>query len=643
MDRSVAPGDDFFAYANGAWVKATPIPADKSYYGIWAVRHDQARQEMLKLIQESASNPAASKISDYYTTFMDESAIEAKGAEPLRPLMKTIADIGDRRSLARVIGSRLRADVDALNATNFYTDNLFGIWITQGLTDPTHIYPYVLQGGLGLPDRDYYVSEKPDMVALRKAYLAYVEAMLRLGGFADAPARAGRVFALETAMAKAHGTREESENVHTPVTWTPADLMRQAPGLDWAQLLDAAGLKEAPVFIVWHPKAVAGLSALAASQPIDAWKEWLAFHTIDDAAPFLSKAFVEARFQFRSKTLSGIPEQRPRSQRAIDYTSDAMGELLGKVYAERYFPAASKERVQAMVASIIKAFDKRLDGLTWMSPATREKAKQKLVTLKVGVGYPDRWRDYSGLEIAKGDALGNQQRSSLFVYRNKLSKLGKSPDQGEWCTTPQTVNSYNLPLQNALNFPAAIIQPPWFDPKADNAYNYGAIGALIGHEVSHSFDNQGAEFDAQGRLTKWWTEADYDHFRAAGEALAKQYDGYRPFADLSVKGHQTLGEDIADVAGLLAAYEAYRASLGGKADAVKDGFTGDQRFFISFGQSWRAKYREAELRRIVATDEHAPEEYRADTVRNLDAWYDAFKPVVGQKLYLSPEQRIRVW
>jgi len=643
MDRSVAHGDDFFAYANGAWVKATPIPADKSYYGIWAVRHDQARQEMLKLIQESASNPAASKISDYYTTFMDESAIEAKGAEPLRPLMKTIADIGDRRSLARVIGSRLRADVDALNATNFYTDNLFGIWITQGLTDPTHIYPYVLQGGLGLPDRDYYVSEKPDMVALRKAYLAYVEAMLRLGGFADAPARAGRVFALETAMAKAHGTREESENVHTPVTWTPADLMRQAPGLDWAQLLDAAGLKEAPVFIVWHPKAVAGLSALAASQPIDAWKEWLAFHTIDDAAPFLSKAFVEARFQFRSKTLSGIPEQRPRSQRAIDYTSDAMGELLGKVYAERYFPAASKERVQAMVASIIKAFDKRLDGLTWMSPATREKAKQKLVTLKVGVGYPDRWRDYSGLEIAKGDALGNQQRSSLFEYRNQLSKLGKSPDQGEWCTTPQTVNSYNLPLQNALNFPAAIIQPPWFDPKADNAYNYGAIGALIGHEVSHSFDNQGAEFDAQGRLTKWWTEADYDHFRAAGEALAKQYDGYRPFADLSVNGHQTLGEDIADVAGLLAAYEAYRASLGGKADAVKDGFTGDQRFFISFGQSWRAKYREAELRRIVATDEHAPEEYRADTVRNLDAWYDAFKPVVGQKLYLSPEQRIRVW
>jgi putative endopeptidase len=643
MDRSVAPGDNFFAHSNGGWIKATPIPADKSYYGIWEIRHDEARKEMLQLIQESASNSATSKISDYYNTFMDETAIAAKGAEPLRPQLTTIAGISDRRGLARVIGSRLRADVDALNNTNFYTDNLFGIWITRGLTDPGHTYPYLLQGGLGLPDRDYYLSAKPDMAMLRDAYRAYVEAMLRLGGFADAPARAGRVFNLESEMAKVHGTRVESEDVHTPVSWTSAEVQRQAPGLEWAELLDAAGLKDAPVFIVWHPKAIAGLSALTASQPIDAWKDWLAFHTIDDASPFLSEAFVEERFTFRSKTLSGIPEQRPRWQRAIDFTSDAMGELLGKLYAERYFPAASKTRVQTMVASIMKAFDKRIDGLEWMSRETKEKAKQKLVTLKVGVGYPDRWRNYSGLEIVKGDALGNQLRSSLFEYRHQLAKLGQPPDQGEWWTTPQTVNSFNLPLQNALNFPAAIIQPPWFDPKADDAHNYGALGALIGHEISHSFDNQGAEFDAEGRLTKWWTPADYDHFTAAGEALAKQYDVYRPFPDLAVSGHQTLGENIADVAGLLASYEAYRGSLEGKSDAIRDGFTGDQRFFISFGQSWRAEYRDAELRKTIATDGHAPEEYRADTVRNLDPWYDAFRPSAGQKLYLSPGQRIRIW
>jgi predicted metalloendopeptidase len=643
MDRSVAPGDDFFAYANGTWMKSTPIPGDKSYYGIWAVRHDQVRDETRKLIQDSTSNPAAAKIADYYNSFMDEPAVEAKGAEPIRPQLTGIAAIGDRRTLARVIGSRLRTDVDALNATNFYTPNLFGIWITQGLADPAHTYPYLLQGGLGLPDRDYYISAKPEMAKLRDAYRKYIETMLGLAGFADASTRAARVFALETEMAKVHATRLESEDVHAPETWSGSEIPRKAPGLEWKELLDAAGLKDAPTFIAWHPKAIIGISALTASQPLDDWKDWLAFHTVDDAAPFLSKAFVDARFEFRSKTLSGIPEQRPRWQRGIDFTSDDVSELLGRLYAERYFPAASKTRVQTMVANIVKAFSRRIDGHAWMSPETKEKAKQKLVTLKIGVGYPDHWRDYSGLEIVKGDPLGNHLRSTLFDYRYQLAKLGQPPDPNEWWTTPQTVNSFNLPLQNGLNFPAAIIQPPWFDPQADDAYNYGAIGSLIGHEISHSFDNSGAEFDAQGRLTKWWTKADFDHFTAAGEALAKQYDAYRPFPDLAINGHQTLSENIADVAGLLAAYEAYRSSLGGKTDSVKDGLNGDQRFFISFGQSWRAKYREPELRIIVTTDGHSPEEYRADTVRNLDSWYDAFHPTPGQKLFLNPEQRIRVW
>jgi predicted metalloendopeptidase len=606
------------------------------------------RKDLLAIIQQSAANPATSKTADYYNTWMDEAAIKAKGIAPLRPQLAAIAAINDRRNLARVLGSRLRADVDALNNTSFQTDNLFGIWITQGLTDPAHTYPYLLQGGLGLPDRDYYLSTAPRMAALRDTYRDHIEAMLRLAGFIDAHVRAARVFSLETAMAKVHATRFESEDVHAPVSSTRAELPDKAPGLDWAELLDAAALNSAPAFILWHPKAIVGLSALTVSQPLDAWRDWLVFHTIEDAAAYLPKAFVDENFRFHGKALSGIPELRPRWQRAVDSTSDVLGEALGRLYAERHFPETSKVKVQAMVANIVAAFDKRIDALTWMSPETKAQAKRKLVTLKVGVGYPDHWRDYSGLEIVgleigKGDALGNALRSSLFEYSHQLAKLGQPVDRSEWWTTPQTVNSFNLPLQNALNFPAAIIQPPWFDPNAEAAHNYGSIGALIGHEISHSFDNQGAEFDADGKLEKWWTKADFDHFAAAGEALAKQYDGYKPFPDLAVNGHQTLGENIADLAGLLAAYEAYRSSLEGKTDPVIDGLTGDQRFFISFAQSWRSKIRDAQLRRWIATDGHAPDQYRADTVRNLDAWYAAFGPAVGQKLYLSPAQRVRVW
>jgi predicted metalloendopeptidase len=402
-------------------------------------------------------------------------------------------------------------------------------------------------------------------------------------------------------------------------------------------------MKDATVFIVWHPKAVPGLSALAASQPLDAWKDWLAFHAIEQAAAFLPKAFVDERFSFYGKALSGVPELRPRWQRAMDNTSAALGEPVGKLYVERYFPAATKAQVQAMVGDLVQAFAKRIDALAWMSPATKAKAKAKLDTLKVGVGYPDRWLDDSGLEIVKGDALGNEQRAELFAYRRQLGKLQQPVDRGEWWMTPQTVNAVNLPLQNALNFPAAIIQPPYFDPQADAAYNYGSMGATIGHEISHSFDDQGSQFDAEGRLANWWTIEDFGHFKAAGEALAAQFDAYKPFPDLAVNGHQTLSENIADVAGLLAAYDAYRISLHGQPDVVKDGLSGDQRFFISFAQSWRSKIRDAELRREIATDGHAPEQYRADAVRNLDPWYDAFSVHAPQKLYLGPPDRVHVW
>jgi len=648
MDKSVAPGDDFNAYTNGGWIKATPIPADKSSYGNFAMLADETRERLRSLLQESEKAGSAAtgdsrKIGDFYSSFMDEAAIEAKGISPLKPQLQSIAAIADRHALARVLGSRLRADVDPLNDTNFETGNLFGVWVAQGLTDPSQNFPYLLQGGLGMPDRDYYLSKTAHMVELRKQYQAHIAAMFKLARFADPSARAGRVFALETKMAQVHATRVESEDVHSAVAWKRGELDAKAPGLDWSALLDAAGLEDSPVFIVWHPKAIPGLSTLAATQPLDAWKDWLAFHAIEQAARFLPKAFVDERFSFYGKALSGTPELRPRWQRAMDSTSAALSEAVGKMYVEHYFPAATKAKAQAMVGDLVQAFAKRIDALAWMSPATKAKAKQKLDTLKVGVGYPDRWLDYSGLDIVKGDALGNEQRAELFEYRRQLGKLHQPVDRGEWWMTPQTVNAVNLPLQNALNFPAAIIQPPYFDPQADAAHNYGSMGAIIGHEISHSFDDQGSQFDAEGRLTNWWTKEDFDHFKAAGEALAAQFDAYRPFPDLAVNGHQTLSENIADVAGLLAAYDAYRLSLHGEPDAVKDGLSGDQRFFISFGQSWRSKIRDAELRREIATDGHAPEQYRADAVRNLDPWYDAFSVHSPQKLYLAPPDRVHVW
>ncbi len=649
MDKSVAPGDDFNAYTNGGWIKTTPIPADKSSYGIDSILADQTRIRLQSLLEDaikpgSATNDDSRKIGDFfYSSFMDDAAIEQKGIAPLKSQLDAIAAIADRHALARVLGSRLRADVDPLNDTNFETENLFGVFVAQGLTDPSHNFPYLLQGGLGMPDRDYYLSTTPHMLDLRQQYQAHIAAMFTLAGFGSPNIRAGRVFALETKIARAHATRVESEDVTTAVTWKRDELIAKAPGLDWPALLEAAGLKDATVFVVWHPKAIPGLSALAAAQPLDAWKDWLAFHAIEQSSGVLPRAFVDERFNFYGKALSGTPELRPRWQRGMDSTSAALGEAVGKMYVERYFPAATKALAQSMVADLVQAFAKRIDALAWMSPATKTKAKQKLDTLKVGVGYPDRWQDYSSLEVVKGDALGNSQRAELFEYHRHLSKLRQPVDRGEWWMTPQTVNAVNLPLQNALNFPAAIIQPPYFDPQADAAHNYGSMGAIIGHEISHSFDDQGSQFDAEGRLANWWTKDDLDHFKAAGEALAAQFDGYKPFPDLAVNGHQTLSENIADVAGLLAAYDAYRLSLHGKPDVVKDGFSGDQRFFIAFGQSWRSKVRDEQMRKEIATDGHAPEQYRADTVRNLDPWYDAFSVHSPQMLYLAPTNRVHIW
>ena len=648
MDKSVAPGDDFNAHANGDWLKATEIPPDKPSYGPGNILADETRKRTVALIQESAgagdkATPEARKIGDFYSSYMDEAGIESKGAAPLKPDLDVVAAIKDKRRLASMIGSTLRADVDPLNNTNFQTENMFGVWVAQGLFEPAKNYPYILQGGLGMPDRDYYLSTSEHMKQLREQYQNHIENMFKLAGVDDAHNRAARVFALESKIAGVHATRTESADVQNAQLWKREELEKKAPGLDWTALLEAAGLQQSPNFYLWHPKATTGISALVAKEPLDAWKDWLTYHKIEQSASFLPKSFVDERFAFAGKALFGIPEQRPRWQRGADFTSAALGEVVGKLYVERYFPAEAKAKVQAMADDLTRAFNRRIDALDWMSPQTKVKAKEKVNTLYIGVGYPDKWQDYSGLEVVKGDPLGNARRAELFEYRRQLAKLKQPVDRQEWWMTPQTVNAVNLPLQNALNFPAAILQPPYFDSAADAAHNYGAMGAIIGHEISHSFDDQGSQFDAQGRLANWWTKDDLEHFTAAGEALAAQYDAYKPFPDLAVNGHQTLSENIADLAGLAVAYDAYHLSLQGKGDRVVDRLTGDHRFFISFAQSWRQKIREAALRNQITTDGHAPDEYRADTVRNFDPWYPAFSVQPGRKLYLDPQNRVRVW
>ncbi len=649
MDRTVKPGDDFFAYTNGTWFKHTVIPPDRSAEGPFAHLFELTNRRTGGIIQSAARAKAPEgselrKIGDYYSAFLDTAAIEQAGLKPIQPLLAQVQALGDRKALSAFLGGTLRADVDAINATNLYTDNLFGLWVAQDLNDPSHYSAFLLQGGLGMPDRDYYLDPSPRMQAVRDQYRAHIARVLALAGEKDVEAKAARVLDLEHRIAEAHATREDSEEVKKGDNpWSRADFTAKAPGLDWEAFFAAAGLGAQQTFVAWQPGAVTGLSALVAGQPLETWKDYLAFHALDHHAAVLPKAFGDEAFAFYGKVIQGTPQQRDRQKRAVDATNAALGDAVGRRYAEQYFPAADKARAQAMVQNILAAFRARIDQLDWMAPETKAKAKAKLAVLKVGVGYPDRWEDYGGLEIKAGDAFGNEDRAELFQLHQAVAKLGRPVDRGEWVMTPQTVNAVNLPVMNALNFPAAILQPPFFDPKRPEAMNYGSIGAVIGHEISHSFDNQGALFDDQGRLKNWWTEKDFAHFEASADQLARQFDAYRPFPDAHVNGKLTLGENIADVAGLAASLDAYHLSLKGKAARAVGGFTGDQQFFIAFGQSWRTKMREAALRQRLLADGHAPAEYRADTVRNLDAWYAAFAVKPGEKLYLAPKDRVRIW
>jgi predicted metalloendopeptidase len=646
VDPSVKPGDDFFAYANGSWLQATEIPAGKDR---WTARNEISeltRQQVLKLLDDAGAEPvgsAARKVADFRAAYLNLAAIEARGIAPLKPVLDSIDHVGDKAALTRFLGRGLRADVDPLNLGVYRSATLLGLSVEPGIHGEKTYVAFLLQGGLGLPDRESYVSTEPRRQALRTRYQEYISRLLALAGFDRAEQRAAAVTALETALARTQATGEASANDrNADNVWTRADFARQAPGMDWSAFFAAAGLARQETFVAWQPTAVIGLAALVRSEPLQAWKDYLRFHVIDGLADVLPGAFAEQALAMRG-VVTGQPQPSPRSQRALEATQVAMSDALGRMYAERYFPAEQKARVEAIVAGVIAAFRRRVEAATWMSPGTRTLALAKLKTLYFGIGYPERWQDYSDLTVDSTDPVGNLRRVADRNFRHTLARLGQPVDMTEWWMTPQTVGAVLVFQQNAYNFPAALLQAPKFDPTASDAANFGAIGAIVGHEVSHFVDLLGAEWDAEGRMRHWWTSEDLSRFEALVEPLENQFSSYQPFPDLRVDGTRTQTENVADLAGLAAAFDAYRATLGSKASDQAYVRQHDREFFIGFARSWRGKIREEGLRAQVATDSHAPESYRIATVRNIDAWYDAFDVQPGQRLYLEPSARVRIW
>ena len=659
MDTSVVPGDDFYRYANGHWLATTTIPADRSSWGPFAILDDRVSEltrARLEHADPAKAKPDVARAIRYYRAYLDEAAIESAGLAPLKDALTAIDGIQDAAGLTRALGEGVRADVDPLNATNFATRNFLGLWVAPGLHDTSTYTAYLLQGGLSLPDREYYLADTPKMAEIRTKFKEHAQKMFVLAGIDHADTRIDAVFDLEKRIAAGHSSREDSEDVlKADHVWTRADFTAEAPGLDWDLFLQSAGLGGQARINIWHPAAIAAEAKLVKEVPVEVWRDWLRLHLLDSYASMLPKAFSDEAFAFYGTALSGVPQQRPRWKRALSATNRALGDVVGQMYVEDAFPPASKARAQDMVRRIVAAFDQRVAKLAWMEPSTRAEARAKLKTLYVGIGYPDHWQSYQGLEIRDNDPVGNTLRTQVFHRDSRLALLGRPVDRAEWCMVPQEVNAVNLPVQNALNFPAAILQPPYFDAKASDAANYGAIGAIIGHEISHSFDDQGAQFDSKGALRNWWTPQDLAHFKEASAKLVQQFSAYRPFPDVAVNGQQTLSENIADVAGLSAAYDALKTLPVVKTKVkvrkgkrtttrlVADTKERDNEFFLSFAQSWKQLERDQALRQQLVVDGHAPAMYRARTVRNLDGWYDAFGVAPGQALYLAPGDRVKVW
>ncbi|PZQ59021.1 MAG: peptidase M13 [Sphingomonas taxi] len=631
MDRGVKPGDDFYAYANGTWAKTTPIPADEANYGAFNVLQDLSRERTRGILEAAKADPN-SKIGRAYAAFLDTAAIEQLGLAPIQPWLARIKAV-DKAGYAALLAEADRNGVDIP----------FGVYVGQDDKQPDVYAVNLGQGGLGMPDRDYYLSSDARLVQTKASYQAHLARLLTLAGEPNPEPRAAALVAFETELARVHWTRIDSRDADkTYNKLTLAQLRQSAPGFDFATFL-AAEKAVAPTLIVAQPSAITGTARLIAATPIAVLRDQLLVRSLDAFADVLPRAVDAESFAFNGTTLNGTPQQQERWKRAVGFTSQALTDEVSKVYVARYFPPETKAAADAMVTNILAALGRRIDALTWMAPETKAKANAKLAAFVPRIGYPDRWRDYSNLQVRTGDAFGNALRANQWRHDYNVTKLGKPIYRWEWGMAPMTVNAQaNFGLV-AITFPAAILQPPFFDPKADPAVNYGGIGAVIGHEISHHFDDQGAKYDAQGRLTQWWTDTDVQRFKALSDRLVAQYDAYEPLPGLHVKGRLTLGENSADLAGLAAAHDAYLASLNGKPAPVIDGFTGDQRFYLGWAQVWRRNYREANLRQRLLTDPHAPSEQRAAIVRNMDPWYAAYRPAPGEKLYLAPDARVRIW
>ncbi len=634
VDTSIQPGDDFFAWANGAWLKATEIPAAKERWTARSEIDELTRRQIAKLIDDGATAPAGSdarKVADFRAAYSNEAGIEARGLVALKPLFKQIDGVHDKVALARLLGSELRADVDPLNKGVYDSSHLFGLAAGQGPNGAKTNVALLLQGGLGLPDRAHYVGTTADAQAMRGTYQDYIARMLALAGFDRAAQRAEAVMALETAIAAGHATPEASADVRNVENlWPRTEFARRAPGMDWNTFFAAAKLSNQEALVVWQPDAVKSSAALVGSQPLPVWLDYLRFHAIDRHADVLPRAFAQQ-------------QQSTRAERALQATQQAMSGAIGRMYAERHFSPEMKARAQTIVANVVAAFRQRVEAVTWMSAASKKLALEKLQTLYFDVGYPPKWQDYSSLAIDPADAMGNVQRVAQWNYRQALARLGTPVDRTEWWIETQTAGAVLVFEQNAYNFPAALLQAPKFDPTASDAMNYGALGAIVGHETSHFVDTLGADYDATGRKSHWWTAEDLANFQAATAPLASQYSNYRALADASVDGKLTLSENVADLGGLAAAFDAHRHALGSKVNDKEYVRQQDRQFFIGYARSWRGKTRDEALRKLLASDTHAPEVFRISTVRNIDAWYEAFDVRPGQRLYLEPAARVRIW
>ncbi|GAD60337.1 peptidase M13 [Brevundimonas sp. BAL450] len=638
-DTSVRPGDDFFRYANGTYVDNLEIPADRTRYGSFDLLSQLSENRMTALIAEiSAAEDLAAgsdeaKVRDAYNSFMDVAAINALDAQPIQPMLSAIRAVDSHDAMAAYMGATQGAP----------GGSFWGTYISDDARDPEAYAVYLSQGGIGLPNRDYYLAE--NFAEKLAAYQVYVARMLEMAGWENAEQAAVDVVQMETAIATAHWTRIQSRD--RDLTYNPmstAELSAYAPGFDWSAYFEAAGLGEQDRFVVSQNTAFPEMARVFAEAPMETLRAWQAFHTVDQAAPYLSERFSDAQWEFRSRELTGAQAQRPRDKRGVSFAQGRLGEALGRLYVARWFPPEHRAQMEELVQNLKTAMGERIRNLDWMSEETRVRALDKLDKFGVKIGYPDEWRDYSDLDIQAGDLFGNYLRSGQWRWNYDLNRLGRPVDDAEWFMTPQTVNAYYSSTKNEIVFPAAILQPPFFDPDGDPAVNYGAIGGVIGHEIGHGFDDQGRKSDGDGRLEDWWTEEDAARFVAQTNILGSQYDSYEPIPGHFIQGALAMGENIGDLAGVTLGLEAYRVSLNGQEAPVLDGYTGDQRVFLGWAQVWRGLYRDDALRQQLAQGPHSPAEFRViGPVRNVDAWYDAFDVQPGDRYYVAPEDRVRLW